>query len=95
MNHSLHFKDPDTGAHTNAIESSWRAAKSTMSSAGRVKSHIPGNLARYMFFKSCNEQKVERTEAFLKLAGKLYDAKSPREVFCNEVPEEDDDDVVI
>ena len=26
VNHSLHFKDPETGTHTNAIESSWRAA---------------------------------------------------------------------
>uniref|UniRef100_A0A915HLZ2 Uncharacterized protein n=1 Tax=Romanomermis culicivorax TaxID=13658 RepID=A0A915HLZ2_ROMCU len=42
--------------------------------------------------RSCNERKVERTEVFLKLAGKLYDPKSPR-VFCKEVPEEDEDDV--
>ena len=26
VNHSLHFKDPDTGTHSNSIESSWRAA---------------------------------------------------------------------
>ncbi|KAK9703443.1 hypothetical protein QE152_g29332 [Popillia japonica] len=27
-NYSITFKDPETGAHTNSIESSWRAAKS-------------------------------------------------------------------
>ncbi|KAK9696722.1 hypothetical protein QE152_g31392 [Popillia japonica] len=30
VNHSITFKDPETGAHTNSIESSWRAAKSSM-----------------------------------------------------------------
>lgn len=27
VNHSLHFRDPITGVHTNGIESIWRAAK--------------------------------------------------------------------
>jgi hypothetical protein len=42
VNHSIEFKDSETGAHTNAIESSWRAAKASMSSSGRTKAHIPG-----------------------------------------------------
>src|SRR5690349_2050894 len=47
VNHSINFKDPETGAHTNSIELSWQAAKATMSSSGCCKCHIPGNLARY------------------------------------------------
>ncbi|KAK9711735.1 ISXO2-like transposase domain [Popillia japonica] len=52
VNHSITFKDPETGAHTNSIESSWRAAKSSMKTSGtctwqlgRIKAHVPGNLA--------------------------------------------------
>lgn len=46
VNHSL--KDPLTGAQTNAIESSWRAAKAKVSLSRRKKYNIPGNLARYV-----------------------------------------------
>jgi hypothetical protein len=27
FNHSIHFVDPDTGAHSNTIESTWRRVK--------------------------------------------------------------------
>lgn len=63
-NHSMNFKDPETGAHTNAIESSWRAVKAITSSSGRRKSNIPGNLARYMFYKRCKELNLNRTLEF-------------------------------
>ena len=72
VNHSLHFKDPDTGAHTNSIESSWRAAKAVVSSSGRRNAHIPGNLARYLFNKRCDFFKLDRTVKFFRLAGNLY-----------------------
>ena len=73
MNHSISFKDPETGAHTNAIESSWRAAKAVGTCAGRKKEHVAGNLAKYMFNKRCAERKVDRFEEFLQLAARLYD----------------------
>uniref|UniRef100_A0A915HIG2 ISXO2-like transposase domain-containing protein n=1 Tax=Romanomermis culicivorax TaxID=13658 RepID=A0A915HIG2_ROMCU len=74
VNHSLNFKDPESGVHTNGIESSWCAAKSSMSSAGRVKHHIAGNLARYMFNHRCRELKMDTTLEFFRLAGQLYNA---------------------
>lgn len=72
VNHSILFKNPETGAHTNAIESSWRHAKVAQATYGRRKSGIPGNLAKYMFFKHCAEKILDRTEEFLRLAGQLY-----------------------
>ncbi|XP_076635492.1 uncharacterized protein LOC143348781 [Colletes latitarsis] len=32
VNHSLHFKDPETGVHTNTIETTWRHTKKIISS---------------------------------------------------------------
>jgi hypothetical protein len=88
VNHSLHFKDPETGAHSNSIESS-RAAKVITSSSSRRKAHIPGNLARYMFNKRCTSQKLDRTLEFFRLAGQLYDPIIEQQSNSDEVPEED------
>ena len=72
VNHSIDFVDESTGAHTNAIESSWRHAKESFSSHGRRKEHVPGNLARYMFQKSCRANNTDPAKAFLKIAGCVY-----------------------
>lgn len=87
VNHSLTFKDPDTGACTNKIEASWRAAKSVTTSAGRKSTHVAGNLAKYMFFKRCQLLEVDRMDEFLRLAGILYD---PRRADTDNAVEADD-----
>lgn len=89
VNHSLNFKDPISGAHTNSIESSWRAAKAIVSSSGRRKTSIPGNLARYMFYKRCEELNLNRTE-FFRLVGTLYDPYDPPQVDNTSEIETDD-----
>ena len=73
INHSLHFVDPSNPTiNTNRIESVWRHAKESFSTHGRVKVHVPGNLARYMFTKAVRAKNCNPTEEFLKMAAFLY-----------------------
>ena len=57
INHSLHFKDPDSGTHTNSIEGTWSAIKLSMNT-----NHLVGEfdlyLAKYMWRRlHCHSQK--------------------------------------
>ena len=90
VNHSLHFKDPETGTHTNAIESSWRAAKIITTISLSRKAHCPGNLARYMFNKRCQPFNLDRTEEFFRLAGKLYNPLAENQVEIEREEDEED-----
>ncbi len=73
------------------------AAKAITSASGRRKAHIPGNLARYMFNKSCDSFGLDRTDEFLRMAGKLYDPTSTRDPYGddNAEPEEDLDEEML
>jgi hypothetical protein len=42
VNHTLHFKDPNTGAHT-TIESMWNKVKLFLGPYNRGKDHLQGN----------------------------------------------------
>uniref|UniRef100_A0A915IJA6 Uncharacterized protein n=1 Tax=Romanomermis culicivorax TaxID=13658 RepID=A0A915IJA6_ROMCU len=50
-----------------------------MTSSGRIKAHVPGNLARYMFIKKCYEARLDATEEFMRSAGISYNPGMPRE----------------
>ena len=73
VNHSVNFVDPDTGAHTNTIESTWRHVKNSLPSYHRKKQFFVGYLAKYVFVKRCRMTNVDPTVAFFELAGSLYD----------------------
>ncbi|CAI6354921.1 unnamed protein product [Macrosiphum euphorbiae] len=73
VNHSIEFKNPDTGAHTNNVEGMWRHAKASMSQYCRKKRFYAGYLAKYMFLKSCRLQNVDPLAEFFKLCSIVYD----------------------
>ena len=76
VNHSINFVSQDNPQiHTNRIESTWRHAKESFSIHGRVKAHMPGNLARYMFLKAAKAKDIDPTEEFLRMAAYIYSDK--------------------
>jgi hypothetical protein len=79
VNHSITFKDPETGACTNSIESSWRHAKVVMPQYRRKKDFFPSHLAKYMFMKRCRALNLDPTVEFFRMAGQLYDPTRNKE----------------
>lgn len=71
VNHSYHFKDPETGCHTNTVERAWREARSTVPRFGVRKGHFVGYLAEFMF-KRRYPTKTERLHQFFAAAAALY-----------------------
>ena len=48
VNHSLHFMDPDSDAHTNSIEGTWSAIKRSMPT-NHAKGEFDSYLAEYIW----------------------------------------------
>ncbi|KMQ82689.1 protein tssc4-like isoform x1 protein [Lasius niger] len=83
VNHSLTFKDPDTGAHTNSIEGTWGAIKKMIKGKKRVKVKnedgedmgrgLEGYLAEYIW-RRCHKEGDGRTVfgEFIKAIRNVY-----------------------
>jgi transposase-like protein len=52
VNHSRHFKDPETGVHTNSIEGNWFGVKMQIPPRLRTKDKINLYLVRYMILRN-------------------------------------------
>lgn len=63
--------DPETGAHTNAIESTWRHAKHFLLEYCRKKNNFLGHLNHYMFYKSAKAENRDIFEIILEEIVKL------------------------
>lgn len=76
VNHSVTFKDPETGAHTNSIEGSWAHAKKSIPPSGRRKQFMAGYLSKFLFLKRCRVQNLDPFVEFCRIAGRLYDPRN-------------------
>lgn len=56
VNHSLYFKDPITGAHTNTIEGTWMHLKKSLPKHGTVKSNYDSYFLEWLYRKKFNDQ---------------------------------------
>ncbi|KAI4292769.1 hypothetical protein PAPHI01_2043 [Pancytospora philotis] len=55
VNHSLHFKDPVTGVHTNTIEGNWAAVKAQTPVSSRTRSFVWLYLLRFILKREYSE----------------------------------------
>ena len=72
VNPSVNFVDPETGAHTNTIESTWRALKKSLPKHGTTKSLYDTYFAQYCVRKQFLIDKEDPFLEFLQLIKKVY-----------------------
>ncbi|GBL73930.1 hypothetical protein AVEN_230867-1 [Araneus ventricosus] len=77
VNHSMHFVDPDTGAHTQSIEGTWSAIKRDLNGTNHVKGQFDSYMAAYMW-KRKNSTAESRMESLLDMIKEVY---PPRKSF--------------
>ena len=72
VNHSKEFVNKETGAHTNTIESTWRAVKTSLPKHGTVKSLYDTYFVEYIFRKRYLSDAEDKFLAFLESIKKVY-----------------------
>ncbi|GFV06304.1 putative transposase-like protein [Trichonephila clavipes] len=72
--HSLTFKDPETGAHTNAIEGTWSAIKRSLNDhTAHVEGQFDSYLAEYMGRRSNEHKMIDANfRDYLKAIARVY-----------------------
>ncbi|GFV23613.1 putative transposase-like protein [Trichonephila clavipes] len=72
--HSLTFKDPETGAHTNAIEGTWSAIKRSLKDhTAHVEGQFDSYLAEYMGRRSNEHKMIDANfRDYLKAIARVY-----------------------
>ena len=71
VNHSVHFVDPESGAHTQNIERLWRDVRGGIPRFGRSHKHLVGYLAEFLFKRKFSDHR-DRIHAFFWAVGELY-----------------------
>ena len=79
VNHSVTFKNPETGAHTNSIEGLWYHAKGACPRHNRAKQHFLGYLATFMLQKKWSKE-ADSFSMFMVAAANLYSGEQGYEI---------------
>ncbi|VDI03030.1 Hypothetical predicted protein [Mytilus galloprovincialis] len=79
VNHSVNFVDPETGAHTNTIESTWRALKKSLPKYGTVKSLYDTYFSQYCVRKKYIIGSEDPFLAFINLIKKVYNPEKQKQ----------------
>lgn len=66
VNHSEHYKDPITGAHTNTIEGSWKHLKHHLTKTGLKREDISDHMCEYLWRRDCRIKGLDPFEQILK-----------------------------
>lgn len=80
LNHSVNFIDQDTGEHTHGIERKWRKVPGNIPCYGKLKHHLLGNLADFIFIRLHPGFK-ERTHAIFTSIGQLHNGSELLETY--------------
>ena len=72
VNHSVNFVDPDSGAHTNTIESTWRALKKSLPKNGTQKTLYDSYFSQYCIRKLYLNDSADPFLSFLNLISEVY-----------------------
>ncbi|XP_035224960.1 uncharacterized protein LOC118197546 [Stegodyphus dumicola] len=76
VNHSLRFKDPETGAHTNSIEGTWAAIKRSFRGSSKAKGQFDSYLAEYIWRRKHKKSDASQLmHIFLSEITAIYSAK--------------------
>lgn len=65
VNHSLHFRDPDTWCDTQKIEAQWRPLRRRLSRGGIRQEDLAAHLCEFLWKRECDRVKEDRFERML------------------------------
>lgn len=86
VNHSVNFVDPNSGAHTNTIESTWRALKKSLPSNGTQKTLYDSYFSQYCIRKLYLNDSTDPFTRFLEIITKVYNPESIKSDFITITP---------
>lgn len=66
VNHSMHFRDPETWCDTQKIEAQWRPLRRRLSRGGVRQEDLAAHLSEFLWKRECDRLKEDRFETMLK-----------------------------